>query len=320
MRQSQLHVLSSSQLENLQSNGYLLLKGILDPKTCKDFDDNIVQPSLKKYGGIDQTNPATWNTDRLKAFATGDYNSEKPNILPGVMVRQKSGLDPIPDEESLDLSALTPILDQLHGGRNTWEWLHKNVGWIHARFPLDTAAKTKMKDVKTWHVDGGHFTPHFINSPEQSIIVLPMIRSVDKGGGNTLILKKSHIYMAQMLEKAGTDGIPREVTQNASDIARIWPEELIVEVSPCDAGDVLLIHPFCVHAAGEACAGQPPRVAFNMGVRWKNTPIIDKDNATQATNLVSSSWLEKNIALALNESLEFLSSREFTSRIEPKIK
>jgi len=301
MRQG--YLLSSSQLEEFQQNGYLLLKGILDPTECERFDVSIVQPAIKKYAGIDQSDPTTWNTDILKRMATGDYSREKPNILPGVMVRKEDGLDPIPDEHSLDLSALKPILDQLHGGANAWDWLHSNVGWIHVRFPLAMEEKTRIKDNDTWHVDGGHFTPHFIDSPEQSVVVLPMIRPVGVGGGNTLILKKSHIYIAKMLGKAGADGVPREVTQNASDVARIWPENLTIEIAPCDKGDVLIFHPFTVHAAGQASVGHPLRIAFNMGVRWRKNPIISKEKELEEQPI---SWLEKSIAWALDESSDFL--------------
>ena len=137
-------LLTTSQLEQFTQNGYLLLHHILDPAECQKFDQNIVQPALKTFADIDETDSNTWNTDILKSMATGDYNSDMPNILPGVMVRQPNGADPIADEQNLDLSALHPILDQLHGGiglngdgTKAWEWLHENVGWIHVRFPLE---------------------------------------------------------------------------------------------------------------------------------------------------------------------------------------
>ncbi len=188
-------------------------------------------------------------------MATGDFDKEMPSFLPGVMVRKPSGQNPISDEESLDLSPLNLILDQLHGGNSksrNREWLHENVGWMNVRFPC---RHTNRKDTKTWHVDGGHFSPHFLLSKEQSVVILPMIRSVDSGGGNTVVLKRSHIYMAQRLHDAGKAGIPKEITQNANEIAAMWPKDLIVEIAPCFAGDMLLMHPFLVHTAGFADEG-----------------------------------------------------------------
>eukprot|EP00553_Chaetoceros_curvisetus_P007507 CAMPEP_0204626144 /NCGR_PEP_ID=MMETSP0717-20131115/11799_1 /ASSEMBLY_ACC=CAM_ASM_000666 /TAXON_ID=230516 /ORGANISM="Chaetoceros curvisetus" /LENGTH=131 /DNA_ID=CAMNT_0051642015 /DNA_START=178 /DNA_END=573 /DNA_ORIENTATION=- len=125
-----------------------------------------------------------------------------------------------------------------------------------------------------------------------------MIRSVDNGGGNTVVLKKSHIYMAQRLRDAGKEGIPKEVTQNANDIARIWPQDLFFEIAPCCAGDILLMHPFLVHAAGFADEGKPLRIAFNMGVRWTKDPTIGEKG--------QHSFLEECIGWSLEHELLFL--------------
>jgi ectoine hydroxylase-related dioxygenase (phytanoyl-CoA dioxygenase family) len=292
-------LLTNSHLEEFQQNGYILLKGILDPVACKQFDLQSVQPALREHARIDPHDPTSWNTDTLKSMATGDYDEERANILPGVMVRKVDGSDPIADDHNLDLSALAPILDQLHGDPDDWEWIHENVGWIHVRFPLD---EHQPKFQRKWHVDGGHFTPHFLDSEEQSIVVLPMIRPVGVGGGNTLVLNKSHIYMAQKLAQAGEDGIAKQVTQDCNEFARIWPDELISEVAPCEAGDVLLMHPFLIHAAGQASAGHPLRIAFNMGVKWRRKPIVKKKDRVDET----CGWLENSITWALNQSLDFL--------------
>jgi len=75
----------------------------------------------------------------------------------------------------------------------------------------------------------------------------------------------------------GGGGIPKEETQNANDIAAIWPDDMIVEMAPCGAGDVLLMHPFLVHAAGIAEIGHPMRIAFNMGVRWTRDVHVGSD-------------------------------------------
>jgi hypothetical protein len=346
--------LTNDQLQFFLENGYLLLKDILNKDKCETFDQDIVQPALLKYAGIDQYDPHTWSTALTKTMATGDYDilDSNPTILPGVMVRrvQENGADPISDHDSLglDLVSLNPILDQLHctpvmkinrsgmgrgegddlgnnEQRKDWEWIHHNVGWIHVRFPLhvDDVLSSKQQKMKTFHVDGGHFTPHFLDSPEQSIIVLPMIRPVSIGGGNTLILKKSHIYMTQQLAKAGLSGIPRHVTQDANDVANLWPQHLVIEMAPCDAGDVLLMHPFLIHGAGQAITGHPLRIAFNLGVKWNKHPIIngysngngDDDNDDRKSNADSSledeerlSWVERSIAWALQQSTGFMES------------
>ena len=245
--------------------------------------------------------------------------------------------------------------------QHSWKWLHTNVGWIHVRFPIihDTQNQnlettknnpkeydsmpnsTKIKDPMnihqySWHVDGNHFSPHKLDSLEQSVIILPMIRPVAVGGGNTRVLKKSHIYMAHALYKAQYKhklnnqhtricihggGIPKQITQNLNHVAMTWPDHLTSEIAPCQAGDVLLMHPFLIHTAGYAKQGHPLRVAFNMGVQWirqPNIPIpfalasncnnLNKQTKDAKPSIDGLSVLEDSIVWALHQNLDFMSN------------
>lgn len=167
------------------------------------------------------------------------------------------------------------------------------------RLPINSIKE--KKELSTYHVDGGHFSPHFIDSPEQSIIILPMIRSVQEGGGNTIVLEKSNIYFAQQLHREEV-GIPKNQTQNLSHIAHFWPDELIKEIAPCDVGDILLMHPFLIHSAGQTSKGHPIRIAFNMGVRWKRKPVVPIVENEDSNNNGNSSWLEQSVSWCLNQS------------------
>lgn len=182
-----------------------------------------------------------------------------------------------------------------------WDYLHPgSVGWIHVRLPIslnksDNCCSQQQdgnhnknfyvpKNEQTWHVDGGHFSPHRLTSPEQSVILLPCLRTIDSncGGGNTVILSGSHKHIAQLLRKSENDvegkiggtetgtGIERKkgYTCNSIDksekngidhhilnsyceeLANKWPEDQIVEAGPSCAGDIWLLHPFLVHSAG----------------------------------------------------------------------
>jgi hypothetical protein len=295
-------LLSNEELETFKQNGYVVIKGILDSATCKNFDRNVVQPALFQHAGILEDDSSTWNNSEfLKSIATADF--QKDGVLKGVMVRKHDGSDPISDENSISLDCLNPILHQLHGGTDEnpcWDWIHSNVGWIHVRFPLGETDEKYTTDSLSWHVDGGHFSPHYLESPEQSVIILPMIRDVADGGGNTVVLKKSHIYIAQELKEAGSYGISKDITQNLNRVAKMWPNYLIETISPCKAGDILLMHPLLVHTAGRALKNHPLRIAFNMGVKWK------KDKLCLCDFECNQSWMEKNLVWCLNQSLDFI--------------
>lgn len=292
--------LSPEELDDFRKTGYIVVKGILSSVDCAKFDRQIVQSALWNCAGVHENDPSTWNSKLLRSMATSD--TVKTKYLSGAMIRKADGSDPIADEDNIQLDPLNSILHQLHGGMNghpSWEWIHSNLGWIHVRFPLytDPSPFKDYIDLLSWHIDGGHFSPHYIDSPEQSVIILPMIRDVSIGGGNTLVLKKSHIYMAHQLKKAGSKGIPKEITQNLNNVATFWPIDLIEEIAPCNAGDVILIHPFLIHSAGLAKSGNPIRIAFNMGVKWKQDMRNDER---------SKSWMEDSISWCLQQRLNFL--------------
>jgi hypothetical protein len=282
--------LSSSQLQQFSRDGFLLVRNVLDAAECARFDREVLQPALRAYGGIDQDDPSTWSNHKLKSMATGDYNDETyEGPIPGAMIWKETEDgkgDPIPAEQCLDMSPMNPILNQLHGDSTSWEWQHSNLGWIHVRFPIHDDSLEKR-----WHVDGGHFDPHYLHSPEQSVVVLPMVRSVAKGGGNTSILAQSHRYMIHVLHDSRKEGISKKITQDCRELGKVWPEGHIVDVEPCQAGDVLLLHPFVVHAAGFTQLGHPLRISFNMGTQWTR-PVMDFE---------ASSWLEDSIRDALEK-------------------
>lgn len=311
--------LSPSDIERFNQRGWLLLKGVLDADECEAFDRNVVRPALEKHAGVSETDPSTWNcrtNERLASMATGS-RLPKDGVVSGVMVRRSDGGDPISDDDqrSLNLSsALGPILDQLHdandegnddngndneGKRRSWAWLHDNLGWIHVRFPVhdddnDPTTNTRV-DLLDWHVDGGHFDPHRIDSPDQSVIALPMIRPVPAcGGGNTTVSEGSHQIVARLLAERGDAGLPRRTTQGddgaLSRLVATAPERAR-EIAPCDAGDVLLLHPFTVHAAGRTSKGRPLRIAFNVGTRWTRTPSVLDGGSVLETSLWR--WLDR---------------------------
>ena len=198
-----------------------------------------------------------------------------------------------------------PNLNQLPRKRR-WEYLHpNNVGWIHVRLPIsyDDHFQRKHKthedkqgdfhipmNENTWHVDGGHFSPHYLSSLDQSVILLPMIRNIqhEKGYGNTILLCGSHVNIARKLHAKEKEGIDKnKLNEYCEELSKTWPKESIMEVSPCNAGDVLLLHPFLVHSAGwntrqvvkvdmiiEDCF----RLTFNIGTRWKQSSF-EKGNS-----------------------------------------
>lgn len=276
--------LTNEELEQLHRDGFLAVANVFDSASCQQFMEQDLHVHLETYG----------NLREQKHFATGEYDPNVHTEIPGVMLRNPDGSDPLPDEGQewiLQNGKLVAILNQLHGGRDHWEWLHpNNVGWIHVRFPVTDESQFEPR----WHVDGGHFTPHYLTSPEQSVIVLPIFHDIHVKSGSTLVLPESHHYMAQLLHSRGIQGLDKCVTQDCRPLGRIWPIAKR-DVAPLQRGDALLLHPLVLHAAGFHTnpSSQQNRITFNMGTRWTRQLSLKQP----------SSWLEASLNRSLKERI-----------------
>ena len=273
--------LTKVELEQLHQDGFLVVSDVLDSDLCQTFMEQDLNFYLETYGNIREQ----------KHFATGDYDPDTHTEIPGVMLRKPFGGDPLPDhgqEWILQHGRLVAILNQLHGGRDRWEWLHpRNVGWIHVRFPVLDASKFEPR----WHVDGGHYSPHYLTSPEQSVVVLPLFHDVAANSGSTLVLPETHHYMAQLLHsRAG--GLAKHLTQDCRPLGRVWPVDR-KDIAPLKRGDVLLLHPLVVHAAGFHTnpGSSQNRITFNLGTKWTRPLSLQQP----------SSWLEASLKRSLTE-------------------
>ena len=281
-------------LSSFLSKGFTVLKSGLTSPQCSSFYSSHVEPAIHLHSSYREESPSTY-----------------PPTVPGDMVRDTLSspgkqIDPIPPPSGrwpslFNSPPLLSFLDALHGSAQHWEWLHDdNVGWIHLRFPNYTPSSTKPnkrnkpnkpnKPIKTapespydgnWHVDGSHFNPHLLTSPEQSAILLPMLRDVSPGGGNTLVLRNSHFLIASFLHNNGSRGVSqRRLIEYASFLVQTAQFSDFVEVAPAEAGDLLIMHPFVVHTSSRSEVGKPWRVSFNMGTKWANG-ALPKDNYIQ---------------------------------------
>lgn len=287
-------LLSPDQLEQFHQDGYLVVPNVL--KNHESFCQETLQPFLEKH--------EQYFTSTI--MATGEYDSNIHTEVPGLMLRNLTDhSDPLPNDGQawvLQNEQLLGILNQLHSNENisssaeedkdsgpNWEWLQPtNIGWIHVRLPVSNASQFEHR----WHVDGGFFSPHYLLSPEQSVVVLPMLHDVGVGGGNTVVLPGSHHYMAQLLHQNREQGLSKAVTQDLGKLGRAWTTRK--EIAPCHGGDVLILHPLLVHAAGFHTNGaMAKRITFNLGTKWTRSLSLEEPT----------SWLESSLKRSLSETV-----------------
>ncbi|KAI0024773.1 hypothetical protein F4780DRAFT_554486 [Xylariomycetidae sp. FL0641] len=121
------------------------------------------------------------------------------------------------------------------------------------------------KELQRWHVDGDFFV-HYLDSPEQALLVTPLFTDVRPGGGGTVLCPPGVGRVARWLAAHPAGVSPRMAPRGHADFAREgslqWYCDLVrgcdddasfVEVCG-DVGDVFLCHPFMTH-----CAASNPR-------------------------------------------------------------
>lgn len=112
-----------------------------------------------------------------------------------------------------------------------------------------------------WHVDGDFFV-HYLDSPEQGLLVIPLFTDIAPDGGGTMISPKAMPRLARWLYDHPEGVSPRMVPRGAPDFTRErnlgWYTDLAASVGAEEGafvevtgktGDVFLLHPLMMHSA-----------------------------------------------------------------------
>jgi len=134
------------------------------------------------------------------------------------------------------------------------------------------------KKLTNWHVDGDFFI-HFLDSPEQALLVIPVFKPIQPRGGGTYIAPDGIPMIAKYLaahpegvRPTGLSFTPSTSTyENNQDHPDYWSH--LKEVNNCnkfveitgDVGDVVLLHPLMLHSASKNFL-RIPRVITNPPV------------------------------------------------------
>jgi hypothetical protein len=115
-----------------------------------------------------------------------------------------------------------------------------NLG-LRANEPWEPAGPT----TPGWHKDGDFFR-HFLDSPEQGLLVFVNWTDVVHQGGPTYVATDSVAVVARFLAER-----PEGVLPNEFDFRSLIGQCSQFEEATANAGDVYLLHPFLLHAASQ---------------------------------------------------------------------
>ena len=140
------------------------------------------------------------------------------------------------------------------------------------------ATPTHPSELDNWHCDGDFFV-HYLDSPEQALLVIPLFTDIQPRGGGTYIAPDGIDLIAKYLAEHPEGVLPEDRTfrpststlANWRDDPGFWShlEEIkrcrkFVEVTG-DVGDVALLHPLMLHSASKNNL-RIPRVITNPPV------------------------------------------------------
>ncbi|MBM3264832.1 MAG: phytanoyl-CoA dioxygenase family protein [candidate division Zixibacteria bacterium] len=131
-----------------------------------------------------------------------------------------------------------------------------------------------------WHKDGDFFR-HFLNSPEQGLLVIVVWSDIEPISGGTFVACDSVGHIARLLAAHPEGMLPTgefgATAQQCTDFAEITGR----------VGDVVLLHPFMVHSHSYNPSGRPrfitiPPVALNAPMRFNRRRFEDHSLVEQA--------------------------------------
>ncbi|KAL4994220.1 hypothetical protein BDV10DRAFT_197696 [Aspergillus recurvatus] len=159
------------------------------------------------------------------------------------------------------------------------------------------------RELDNWHVDGDFFW-HFLDSPEQALLVIPLFSDIAPRGGGTMICPEAIPFMARYLyehpEGASPYMVPRHEAQPENPDAEPGLSFYKSLIGKCTdfhemtgkTGDVVLMHPLMLHSASRNML-RNPRIITNPPVGLKEPFNFDRDDPSEY------SLVEKKTLLAL---------------------
>lgn len=230
-------MLTQAEIDSFVADGFVAIRGAVPGDVLAACQDEIW--SVLAGLGVLRDDPATWREPVVRIVC--------------------------PDSEAFAAAGTQPLLweafDQLIGA-GRW-WRRPGVGGtIPVRFP----SQEDPGDTG-WHIEGSFSKDGqpwvSYRSRARGLLALYLFSDVDADSAPTRLRPGSHHDAARVLAPFGAGGLPfSRAAPMAADASASRP----VTLATGRAGDVLLCHPFLVHAASWPHTGRQPRIVAQPGV------------------------------------------------------
>jgi hypothetical protein len=214
--------LTEEQAEHFLERGFVTVRGAFDPAAARRWlDDAWIR------FGYDRDDPGSWTEKRIHLSARSHVDAR--TFAPAAW---RAAVDLTGGEERVALP---------------WRWgdsfiANLGVGADRPWQPPSPAAGG-------WHKDGDFFR-HFLDSPEQALLTLVLWTDMLPRGGGTFVAADSVPVVARFLAEHPEGVLPGEF-----DYAGLIGQcRDFVEMTG-EAGDVVLLHPYTLHATSQNVLG-----------------------------------------------------------------
>jgi hypothetical protein len=234
--------LTADQEAQFLRDGFVALPGALDRAFCRHHCEKVMA-----HLGLSMTDAATWTDARLHLPSLDKFTwqTEAPPVWEA-------------------------ICDLLGGAeRVAPDTCFGNGMIINFRQDADRPWLPPGPDVKGWHKDGNWFH-HFLDSPEQALLVIVVWKDIPERGGGTYFAPDSVGHVARYLAAH-----PEGVTPNGFPIGELIAQCRDFRELRAQAGDVYLLHGFMLHSASANHAGTP-RFITNPNVALREPLCLDR--------------------------------------------
>jgi len=143
--------------------------------------------------------------------------------------------------------------------------------------PQDEGRITDPRDLDNWHSDGDFFL-HFLDSPEQGLLVIPLFSDIKPNGGGTFIAPDGIQHVARKLadHPEGVQPGLGDAPDHFDFLGLMRKCDQFVEATG-EVGDVYLLHPLMLHTASKNTL-RIPRVITNPPVSLNQPFVFNREN------------------------------------------
>jgi hypothetical protein len=236
--------LSKKEVQHFIEHGFVQISNCFDP----DFAYQWTEASFERLG-YDPNDPTTW---------------EKPIIH-------------MPADSYLTVSEFAPkawhAMAQLLGGEDR---MQRNLQWgnsfiVNFSLGADREWVPPSPEANGWHTDGDFFW-HFLDSPEQGLLVIVIWRDIAPKGGGTFMAPDSIKPIAEYMlaNRAGIHPFEGEFGSFITECKDF-------QEANGKAGDVILMHPYMLHASSQNHSGKA-RFITNPCVALQEPMNFNREN------------------------------------------